>query len=89
MILDNTFSEHIRPADLIIERGNDTYLCYRQRTPYGSMTTAQLEPNWRIVCYRKTTAADSNTTMLLCPDGRDTYDYCPAEIDTYEFKFLI
>lgn len=76
-------------ADLIIERGNDTFLCYRRRTPYVAESDARADHNWKIALYRTTEESGTKTTQLLFPHGRDTYDYSPNDIESLPFRFLV
>ncbi len=72
-------------ADLIIERGDDTFVCFRKRETYkGDAVDTE---NWRIVLYRTFIHGNAKYTQMLFPYGRTTFEFAPNKIDTYTFEF--
>lgn len=86
MILKNEYLEAISEADLVIERGLDTFLCYRARgVPFdGEAEDADI---WKIKFFHSIETQYGKNTMLLYPDGRADYCFAPNKIDQYTFSY--
>lgn len=77
-------------ADYIIERENDTFLCYRKRESYTRSEFPLDKSNWKIARYskHKKNVQETNTSLLY-PYGDDGYNYSPLQIDNYEWRFAL
>lgn len=74
-------------ADLIIENGAKTYLCYLQPSKLSEATSATAQNAWRIECYDVTTDSGTTTTKLTYPNGSKDFCFAPDEIENYIFNF--
>lgn len=88
-IENNLWSESIKQADLIIERGDDTFVCYRQAEADDGSAPAEQQKIWKIILFRIVTSASDKRTQVMYPNGRKSYEFAPAEIDSYTFKYGI
>lgn len=90
-------------ADLVIETGNDTYVCVfnpaKVDRSTGSMPIEQ-QPIWQITLYRtvevepdNSESEDETETIVrqqtLYPDGSNAYAYSPADINNYSFMYRL
>ena len=83
-------------SDLVIEIGNDTYVCNYDPTKINRAAGApELEQQniWQIICYRQTTVQDGETeinrTQALYPEGMTTYAFAPVNIANYNFTYRV
>lgn len=83
-------------ADLIIEKGNDTYVCVFDPTKVDRSAGAlpiEQQPIWQITCYRQTTIVDGedeiNRTQALYPKGSNAYAFAPSDIDNLGFSYRL
>lgn len=87
MVLKNEFLEAVRDADLVIEDGNDTLVCYRSRKPFeGEPEDADI---WKIKLYRVVETKTGKVTMLLYPYGSADYRFAPNKVGEYTFTYVI
>ena len=83
-------------ADLMIQKGNDTYVCVfdPSRINRSSDAPAPEQQNaWQITCYRQSVIIDGqneiNRTQALYPNGSNAYQFAPANIDNYNFTYRL
>lgn len=83
-------------ADLIIEKGNNTYVCmFNPRKVDRSANALPLEEQhvWQITCYRNSAIVDGQTainkTQTLYPYGINDYKYAITDIDSIDFTYRL
>ncbi len=84
-MINDLYTEQYKQADLVIETGDDTYLCYRQRTPYAAKP--EEDACWKIALVRTINDGTTKITRILYPYGNDGYEFAPAKIDKYTFNY--
>ena len=83
-------------ADLIIEKGNNTYVCVFDPTQVDRSTGAlplEEQPIWQITCYKISTIIDGqneiNRTQALYPNGSNAYRFAPSNISNLNFTYRL
>lgn len=83
--MNNFYYTPDNQPDLVIEDGDDTYLCRRRRVPLGK--SPESEPVWQITRLRTIATASGQVTQTMFPYGRDTYEFAPDGIGEYPFTY--
>lgn len=83
-------------ADIILEKGNDTYVCSFDPTKVDrSLNAPELEaqPIWQVTCYRNTILIDGEEeitrTQALYPNGSQQYKFKVSELLDYEYTYRL
>lgn len=83
-------------ADLIIEKGNDTYVCVYDPTKIDRSAGAspiEEQAIWQITCYRQSVIIDGqdeiNRTQALYPRGSNAYAFAPSNISNLNFTYRL
>ena len=83
-------------ADLVIEKGDNTYVCNFDPTKVNRTSGApaiESQEVWQIICYSTTQIIDGqdviNKTQALYPDGSCDYKFAPNNIDNLNFRYRL
>lgn len=83
-------------ADIILEKGNDTYVCSFDPTKFDRSANApaiEAQAIWQIICYRNSVLLDSeveiNRTQALYPNGSQQYRFKITEVFNYDYTYRL
>lgn len=83
-------------ADVILEKGNDTYVCSFDPTKVDRSANApaiEAQPVWQITCYRNSVMLDSEEeitrTQALYPNGSQQYHFKVTEVFDYNYTYRL
>lgn len=79
-------------ADLVIEAGSNTFVCNidpskRDRTP--NALPIEQQPIWQITKYESVKENGKNITRAKYPDGLNSYNFAPSNVDNYNYTYRL